>query len=178
MQKFLSLLSPFTKVTALIGLILIIYSFLCREMGIYFFWESDYVGMFIFFIAAISFLSGLIKRKKQQSKKTALEKVIIGFIVFVMALMTFVIILFNNSDALAAAKKQLSQNQQIKSQVGNVTGFGLFLSGSMQVSSSNGKSAGGAALSLTVKGDQRFKDFTVIMLKDPEKEDWEIESIE
>jgi len=76
-------MSKFTKNILLTGSALTIYDYLCRVVGLYFFWESKYIGWAIILIGTISFLMNRIKIKKVQKRKTILEKIGVGISIFV-----------------------------------------------------------------------------------------------
>ena len=67
--------SKFTKATLSIGLLFVIYGYVCRATGLYFFWESKSIGWAVIFIGLIGLLSDRVRIKKKDKKKSTLEKI-------------------------------------------------------------------------------------------------------
>lgn len=178
MIKFLQQLNPFTKTLLAASLCLVVYGYLARLTGIYFFWESDSIGWTLFLLAVIVFLYNRIRLKRAMQKKVLGEKLVIGLIIFVFLLQAILIAVIPDSDAYAAAKSFLKNDPAVKAEVGNVTGFGLIPIGSMQQSSGPGGTYGSASISLILKGDKKYKEITVLVIKLPDNLHWQVEAIE
>ena len=83
--NFIKSLPVATKVFLAISLLLIIYGNFARLAGIYFFWESTTFGWILLFIVAIVAMVSFIKQKKLVKQRTTGEKIIVGILVFVIA---------------------------------------------------------------------------------------------
>lgn len=176
--RFFSQLNRFTRIVLIIAMVFIIYGYLCRMAGIRFFWESDSVGWSIFMVAVIGFLVSRIKRKRAEGKKVIGEKLIVGLLVFVLFLQVILVVVISNSNAYAAAQKQLKLDSALRAEVGNVSGFGLLPYGNIAVTSSVDKEFGTASISLIVKGDRKFTEMVVFMIKHPDSTEWKMEGFE
>ena len=77
-------LSKFTRLTLTVSLALLSYGYLCRLIGINFFWESKSLGWAILLIGLIGLLSDRIYIKEDENKKSLLEKIGIGLLVFTL----------------------------------------------------------------------------------------------
>lgn len=73
--------------------------------------------------------------------------------------------LISSSDASKATKTLLKNEEALKHEIGNITGYGLITQGAMQSQSIGDTTWGNAVLELTVKGDKKFKDVTVYIEK-------------
>lgn len=171
-------LNNFTRKVLLAGLILLLYGYLCRQVGLNFFWESKSIGWAILFIGAIGFLISRIKIKKTEKKKTLLEKIGIGILIFILLIQTLLIATIPYSDAYPVAKAYLRNDAKLKNELGNITGFGLIPSGSVQKSSDSSGEYGSVIINFIVKGDRKFKDVTIYVVKTPDSPEWKVEGIE
>ena len=148
------------------SLALLVYSYLCRVLSLYFFWESKYIGWFLLFITLLIFLSWRIKIRRRLKKKTILETIAICLISFVLVVQIIFFIVLANSDAYQAAKKYIASNEETKKQIGDIEGFSLIPAGTMSVSSSEAGERGKAEIDLIVKGRQKFAELTVDLRKE------------
>jgi len=165
MLYYFNSLSKFTRSIIVMALIFLVYGYLCRAFGIYFFWESKAIGWAFTFIAIINCLVERIKSKKQQGRKTLSEKIFIGLIVFTLIIESALLFIMPRSDAYAAAKQFVSTNGYIRSQVGEVNGFFLIPMGSLSISSSAEGESGVADLTIVVKGNKKYKDVHLLVTK-------------
>ncbi|MBK8704273.1 MAG: hypothetical protein IPN33_12070 [Saprospiraceae bacterium] len=170
-------LNKFTKTVLLTGLTFILYGYLCRLVGLYFFWESKSIGWTLLFIGVIGFLSNRIKIKTREKKKTLFEKIGIGIIIFILLVQTIFIAVIPLTDAYSVAKTYLINDANLKTKIGNITGFGLIPTGSIQKTTDSSGEYGSAIINLTVKGDKKFKDITIYVAKNADIPDWKVEGI-
>ena len=90
--------------------------------------------------------------------------IMVGFVVlvgvFVGAIILFALYSFGTSDAAVTAKDFLRSNQQLKQEIGDVEGFGTFVSGNVSISNGNGT----ATVGLKVIGQKHTVNATVELL--------------
>ena len=158
-------MNKFTKITLLTGLILILYGYLCRAIGLYFFWESKYYGWSIIFVGIIAFLSTRIKLKRAQARKTILEKIGVGLLIFILLIQAILIIVIPSTDAYKVTKEFLLANESLKIEIGNIKSFNILPIGSIQKNTTNDRVSGNARIHLIVKGEKKFKDVTAYVEK-------------
>ncbi|MFN8776588.1 MAG: hypothetical protein ACK5XV_07465 [Flavobacteriales bacterium] len=171
-------LNNFTKTVLVAGLIFILYGYLSRIAGIYFFWESKSIGWAILFTGIISFLAHRIKMKTPEANNTALEKIGIGVIVFVLLIQTILISMIPFTDACSVAKKHIIEGAALHNEIGAIHGFGLIPTGAIQKTINSSGEYGSATINLTVKGDLKFKDITIYVVKYADSPEWKVEGIE
>lgn len=171
-------LNKFTKTVLIAGLTFILYGYLCRLIGLYFFWESKSIGWTLLFIGVIGFLSHRIKIKSTEKKKTILEKIGIGLIVFILLVQTILVAVIPFTDAYSAAKSYLINDTNLKTEIGNITGFGLIPTGGIQKTTDSTGEYGSATINLTIKGDKGFKDIAIYVVKNADSSDWKVEGID
>ena len=68
-------LNSFTKFNLVLGFIFVAYGTLSKLLGLYFFWESEFIGKGIILIALIGLLLDRIKLKTKSNKEFLLEKI-------------------------------------------------------------------------------------------------------
>ena len=171
-------LNKFTKTVLILGLTFILYGYICRQIGLYFFWESKSIGWTFFFIGIIGFLSNRIKIKTNEKKKTLLEKIGVGIIIFILVVQTVLISVISFTDAYSVAKLYIQNDVNLKNELGNITGFGLTPIGSIQKTSDASGDYGSATINLTVKGEKAFKDITIYVVKNVDSPDWKVVKME
>lgn len=166
------------RILLITGAVLVLYSWLCRMAGLYFFWESSTVGWLMLEIGALLYLVARSKRKKRERKGRAFE--IIGMIILPLVLLvqTILLIVVPRTDAYSAATGYVMHNDSLRREVGGIRGFGMNMGGSISVSSSNGAETGNAEIHLIVKGDKKFKDMKIGLEKASEASGWQIFAIE
>jgi len=149
------------------------YGYLCR-LGIYFFWESKHIGWNLLLISVIGYLSGRIKKKKEQKKNSIGEKIGIGFIIFLFVVESIMFTIIVNTSAYSAIKKFIYNNDQLRSEVGNIKGISIVPVGGIGGSSGEAGETGEGEINLIVKGDKKYKDLTLHVFKEIQT-DWQIE---
>lgn len=80
--------------------------------------------------------------------------------IFVGAIVGIAFYALSNSEAAATAKQFLKSNEKLKNDIGNVTDFGTFITGSVNTRNSDGD----ASLSLKVIGEKRTVNATVNLM--------------
>lgn len=171
-------LNKFTKSVLIIGLSFIFYGYLCRIIGLYFFWESKSIGWILLLIGIIGILSYRIKVNLNDKNKSLHEKVGIGVVVFILIMQSILYLIIQNSDAFTAAKKHIINDSKIKNEVGKIIGFGLTPIGGIQKKTDSSGEYGNATLKMTVKGTKKYKDITVYVIKTAVSPEWKVEEIE
>ena len=150
-----------------------LYGYLCRAVGLYFFWESKYIGWSLIFLGMIGFLINRIKIKKVQRRKTLLEKIGIGILIIVLLAQCILVSVVPYTDAYKASREFLLNDQRLKNEIGNIRNISLIPLGSIQKNTTGGIETGNATLLLIIKGEKKFKDVTVYVEKAPGK-DWAV----
>ncbi len=177
MKNYLNQISVVTKSLFWITVGLLIYGYLCRIASIYFFWESKSIGWFLFFAFIVALLRDLMLFKKQANKKAVVEKIFIGFSLFVMLLKIILLTVIPRTSAYQAAVEFIKADEKTISKVGQVKSIFLQQQGSMAMSSSSEGDAGQADLYFVVKGTKKYMDINILMVKDFTT-NWKIEIVE
>lgn len=173
-MKHFNSLSDISRKTIIAVVTFILYGYLCRLVRLYFFWESKTIGWTLFWIAAIFILHDRIKEKKLQNKKALIEKIGIGFSVFVILIKGVLFFATQQTAAFGSATDFIKTNPEIKAKVGTVTSIFLVPLGAVSMTTSSQGSAGQADLNFIVKGSEKYIDLNLLLNKDFEK-DWQIE---
>jgi hypothetical protein len=153
-----------TRIIFAAGVILVAYGFLCRELSLFFFWDSKQIGWIILVISLLFYLINLNRIRTRQGKKTFWVKMGIMTVFFGLLLGGYLIYDFNNSEPYRIAKEYLKANSEVRDEVGNIRGFGLMPTGTIETeetTSTDDFESGHASLTVTVFGDKKYKDVDV-----------------
>jgi len=164
-------MSRITKTILIIGIILLIYGYLCRLLNLYFFWDSKTIGWIVLFIALLSYWIDLRRTRRQSGKKTTWVIIGICFLTVGLCALPMAAFLIKTSEAYDTAIEYLKSEPKIKDEIGEVKGFGLIPTGSVQTTTINGAESGSATLDIIVIGNKKNKDITIELKKTPEQ-DW------
>lgn len=175
-MNFYNSLSSITRKLIIATIVFLLYGYLCRLLGIYFFWESKTIGWTVFWVAVIFILRDKIKDKKQQGRKAILEKIGVGISVFVILIKGIVFFAIQQTSAYDSAVNFIKSNPEIQRNVGLVNSVFLVPFGGMSMSTGSEGSAGQADLHFIVKGSKKYMDLNLLMNKDYNT-DWQIEVV-
>ncbi len=168
-----------TKFLAIIAAVLLLYGYLSRLLNIYFFWDSKSIGWSLLLIAIISYLVDNIAVRESQNKKTILNKIGIGLLsFFVVVVLIFSVSVKLFSDSYDVATNHIKNDYSLREELGEIKGFSLLTSGSIQTETNSDGEFGYAAFELTANGEKKFKDVTIQLIKNPENPSWKVESME
>lgn len=157
-----------TKIILIGGLILLAYGYLCRILKIDFFWDSKIIGWIVLSIALLTYWIDLRKTRIRHGKGAIWLTIGICILIFGLTLLPIVVFMLKTSDAYVAALKYLKSDPNIKEQLGNVKGFGLIPTGSVQTTTINGVESGNATFEMVIKGDKKYMDVTIDLEKAPD----------
>jgi hypothetical protein len=162
-------MSRANKFILVAAVIFLIYGFLCRIIKINFFWDSSDIGWILLFVALLLYWINLRKKRREQGKKTIWMSIGIFLLYLGLGVLPVVGILMRNSEAYHAATEYLKADINIKTEVGNVKGFGLFPGGEVQETTINGVKSGSARLAIIVKGSKKYMDVIIDLVKLPNR---------
>lgn len=173
-KSFYAAVSKPVKAAFWSALALIVYGWIVKAIPVYFFWESSAIGGMILSVLIASFLitEFIIYIKFMNKKYRHAGRHV--FVVVSVLMVAVLHIIFLSSDALQAVKDELRKNPIVIDRVGEVKGFGFFLTGGIESSSNDSKTITQGSYSLIVKGSKAFMDVDVAFYKENE-EPWQIE---
>jgi energy-coupling factor transporter transmembrane protein EcfT len=174
MNNFLSSLKKHTKLLLTLGMLLIVYGYICRLLNLYIFWESRFIGWDVLFVGIIALLYSRIKQQKKEGKKVLLERIGVGVITFVLLIQTILFIVLPRIDAFASAERYIMNSKELSTELGEIKGVFAVPLGSIESS----QGSGSAELNLIVKGQKKFKDIAVYLEKNADSTDWKIMGIQ
>ena len=179
-QYYIDLISDLdNKVKVIFGLsiCLILFGYLIRLADLFFFWESKPLGFSLLLVSIVIIFRKDITTRKNKKLKNIWSHIgfwLISFIVFIKVLM---LVTIPNTDAYEAAKVYLKNSSELKTEIGEVTGHTILPSGSIQTTTDSNGTYGSAAISLIIKGENKFIDRTIYVNKLPD-EDWVVVAVE
>jgi len=161
-------MSRLTKTILIVGIILLVYGYLCRVLKIDFFWDSKMVGWFVLFIALLSYWTDLRRIRISQMKSIILVTAGICILIFILVFIPAIVFMLKTSDAYGTAIEFLETDSTTKTEIGKVKGFGLIPTGAVQTTTINGVESGNATFEIIVRGDRKYKDVTIDLEKLPD----------
>lgn len=173
MENFFNTLSKLSQGLIIVTASFLIYGYLSRILGLYFFWESKNIGWAILFFAIISISIDKIKSNRIEKRNPVLQKISIGFCAFILFIQGIGYIVLSKADSNKAAEKFIFKDKSIKEKVGTIKSIVLIPVGSISVSSNSQGSGGQAEYNFIIKGEKEFMDLNLIMFKSWNT-DWEI----
>ncbi|MBX2899415.1 MAG: hypothetical protein KF775_07180 [Cyclobacteriaceae bacterium] len=161
-QKFFTEIPIVLKVALYVGIVLFLYGSLAQMLSIYFFWESRVLGYVLILcsVSIVAIVEFFIAIKVfdpfyREGWRTLFTLIFSGMFLGLQLLFAF-------SDSLEIAKREIESNAVIKSEVGQITGFGWITDGgSIKTSGNTLHSSTHAILTLIVKGENAFAFVTV-----------------
>ena len=126
-------LSKFTKISLLTGLIMIAYGYICRIAGLYYFWESKYIGWILILAGLLALFSNILKIRRRNGKRTILEIIGICMVTFLLLLKAIMFIAIPLSDAYPVALDYLKNDQSLITETGAIEGFGFIPTGEIGI---------------------------------------------
>tara|TARA_B100000809_G_C14972090_1_gene471313 strand:+ start:82 stop:858 length:777 start_codon:yes stop_codon:yes gene_type:complete len=167
------------KIKLLFGfsICLIALGYLIRIFDLYFFWESKPLGFALLLISLAIILRKDITTRKSQKLKNTWSHIGFWLIAFILAIKVLMLVILPNSDAYDAAKIYIENSNDLKSEIGEVTGHTILPSGSIQLTTDSNGTSGTATINLILKGKNKFIEKTIYLNKTP-NEVWAVVSVE
>ena len=172
-MNYLNSFSGITRTFIIATVAFLLYGYLCRLAGLYFFWESKTIGWTLFWITVIFILRERIKSKKPQKKSAIPEKIGIGISAFVVLLKGVLFFAIQQTSAYDKALIFINESKTVQNEVGIVKSVFLVPFGGMSMSSGSQGTEGQADLNFVVKGSKKYIDLNLLMEKELEG-DWKI----
>jgi hypothetical protein len=154
-------------------IVTLLYSILCRATNIYFFWESQSIGITLIFISLIFVLSDLLRRNLFQKTNARVAKIAIGFAAFVLLIEGILFVVLPRTDAYEKAIHFIHTSSEISSSAGTIEGSSLIPFGGMALSKSAEGTSGQASFHFIVKGSKKYVDLELLLEKQADS-DWQV----
>jgi len=111
----------------MVGLCLTLFGFVVKKAGVYFFWESSWIGNTILLIGLGSLLIDWKNFRKSKSQKTVWNKIGIGIVIFILTVKTIIAIILPRTEAYEIAKTHVVNNAEIIDEIGQVQNISFIL---------------------------------------------------
>lgn len=164
------------KILTILALALILYGYLARILNIFYFWESKSIGFGLLLISIAKFIFHDINGRRENKMHRIVFYIIFGILCLAIFMKGLMAIVIPNSDAYNAATKLLKTDPELIAEVGKISSFSYLTSASMATHKDKYGTTGHANLTLIVKGNNKFIEKNVVLLKELE-EDWKIISL-
>ena len=155
-------MSNATKVVFIVGILLLIYGYLCRLLSIYFFWDSKYFGWLGVLSAILLVLIDIRMIRVRQKRSIFFIRLFVAVIVMTLAIEGGAIVLIESSDAYGELKELIRKEESLKNEIGEIRGFGL-VPGMNVIDIIHSLSSGSLTFNLTVRGQMAYIDLEINM---------------
>jgi len=153
-------MSTATKVVFIIGILLLIYGYLCRLLSIYFFWDSKYFGWLGVFSGLLLVLVDIRMTRIRQRRSIFFIRVFVALIVISLAIEAGAIVLLKSSGTYNELKEAIRKEEPLKNEIGDVLGFGL-IPGMDLIDIISAVNSGSLTFVITVRGEKAYRDLEI-----------------
>jgi hypothetical protein len=177
MKEILARLNWGTKILLAVGLVLMVWGYVCRLVPVYWFWEARWLGWELVIFGVIGMLSTLIRQKRVSQVIHVGE--VVGRVLLVLFIVVQIVVGVSipRSDAYVVARDKVMSDTGLTRQIGSVQ-YCLFVpQGSVNLTTEHGGSFGGATFVFLVKGSKQYADIDVAMVKRPGSKEWTIDGV-
>ena len=153
-------MSTATRVTFIIGIVLLIYGYLCRLFNIYFFWDSKYFGWLGIISGLLLLLIDLRIKRVRQNENIFFVRVFVAVIVIFLAIEASAIVWLKTSTAYDNLKASISTDEAMKAEIGDIRGYGL-IPGINILDVITAQESELLTFRVTVRGERAYKELEV-----------------
>ena len=153
-------MSTSTKVIFIIGILLLIYGYLCRLLHIHFFWDSKYFGWVGVISALLLLLIDIRMARLRQKENIFFVRVLVAVIVIFLGLEGSAIVWLKSSTAYDGLIESIKTDEVIKAEIGEIRGFGM-VPGINLIDIISAPTSESLTFVLTVRGQKAYKELEV-----------------
>ncbi len=161
----LKMLHPLFGYAAVVGVLCYVYGLLAQQMDIFFFWESQHIGMILLFvtIGVALAVNMLVQLKIAKNDHRIWWEGGLRIVIILVVVVGNGMVLLNPT--FAAAKAEIRADLELKKELGEIQGFGWFPRGSIQTGNKAGDRYQQGSFILLVKGEKRYKELGINMVQ-------------
>ena len=153
-------MSSATKIVFMLGILLLIYGYLCRFLNIYFFWDSKYFGWLGIISGALLLLIDIRIARMRQNQNIFFVRLFVAVIVIFLAVEGSAIVWLKTSTAYENLKEAILTDGTIKTELGEIRGLNL-IPGINIIDIVNAPSTEILTFNITVRGQRAYKELEV-----------------
>ena len=162
------------KISLLLGILCCLYAVLTRIFPIYFFWESDYIGLIFFAITGIFYCIHMIRQGKKGEVIVVIAKVILGSIALFFCFSSAMYFGLKSTEAHKHTVAQLKNHRQLIEELGEIQDIVTLPHGSFYFEQNAEGNRGEIYFNFIVKGSHKYRRVSVYAYKQINT-DWEME---
>ena len=168
-------MSTATRVTFIIGILLLIYGYLCRMFSLYFFWDSKYFGWIGILSGLLLLLIDIRLTRVRLKQNIFFVRVFVAVIVIFIAVEASAIVWLKSSPAYHNLKESIKTDEAMKAEIGNIRGYSL-IPGINILDIITALESESLAFRITVRGERAYKELEVTIERSTALE-WRVSSI-
>lgn len=153
-------MSTINKAVFIMGLMLLIYGYLCRYFSIYFFWDSKYFGWLGIISGLLLLLIDIRMIRIRQRQNIFFVRVFVAVIIIFLALEGSAIVWLKSSTPYDDLIESIKTDDVIKAEIGDIRGFNL-VPGISVIDILQVPSSGSLSFVITARGQKAHRDIEV-----------------
>ena len=168
-------MSTATRVAFIIGILLLIYGYLCRMLSLYFFWDSKYFGWIGIMSGLLLLLIDIRITRVKLKQNIFFVRVFVAVIVIFLGLEASAIVWLKTSTAYHNLKESINTDEAMNAEIGNIRGYSL-IPGINILDIITALESESLAFRITVRGERAYKELEVTIERSTALE-WRVSSI-
>ena len=168
-------MSTATRVAFIIGILLLIYGYLCRMFSLYFFWDSKYFGWIGIMSGLLLLLIDIRITRVRLKQNIFFVRVFVAVIVIFLGLEASAIVWLKTSTAYHNLKESINTDEAMKAEIGEIRGYSL-IPGINILDIITALESESLAFRITVRGERAYKELEVTIERSTALE-WRVSSI-
>lgn len=168
-------MSTATRVAFVIGILLLIYGYLCRLFSIYFFWDSKYFGWIGIISGLLLLLIDIRIIRVRQKQNIFFVRLFVAVIVIFLAVEASAVVWLKTSTAYANLTQSINTDEAMKAEIGDIRGYSLIPGINIRdiITALESETL---AFRITVRGQRAYKELEVTIERTTPLE-WSVSSI-
>lgn len=168
-------MSTATRVAFVIGILLLIYGYLCRLFSIYFFWDSKYFGWIGIISGLLLLLIDIRIIRVRQKQNIFFVRLFVAVIVIFLAIEASAVVWLKTSTAYNNLTESINTDELMKAEIGDIRGYSL-IPGINILDIITALESETLTFRITVRGQRAYKELEVTIERTNPLE-WSVSSV-
>ncbi len=157
-------MSRATIIMFIIGILLLIYGYLCRLLSIYFFWDSKYFGWLAIISALLLLLIDVRAARIRQRQNIFFVRFFVAILVIILALEVSAVLWVKTTSPYRQVSELIESDKVLTAQLGDIRGLGL-IPGIGLIDIIKFPSSESLAFVVTVRGEKAYKEMEITIAR-------------
>ena len=157
-------MSRATIIVFIIGILLLIYGYLCRLLSIYFFWDSKYFGWLAIISALLLLLIDVRAARIRQRQNIFFVRFFVAILVIILALEASAVLWVKTTSPYQQVSELIERDKALTTQLGDIHGLGL-IPGIRLIDIITFPSSESLTFVITIRGEKVYKEMEVTIAR-------------